>query len=122
MGRWVMTITLTGAALGLPAADSVYHAEIQKWREQREARLKAEDGWLAVAGLFWLDEGANRFGSGPGNSIALPANAAPPAAGTVVPRQGNETARAEPGGAVAPARKPNPATPQPSHESGPRPE
>src|SRR3989454_12358905 len=122
MGRLVMMVTLISAVLATPGPDPGYRAEIEKWRQQREARLKAEDGWLAVAGLFWLDEGANRFGSGPGNSIALPANAAPPAAGTFELRQGNETARAEPGGAVAPARKPNPATPQPSHESGPRPE
>src|SRR3989442_10013846 len=96
MGRWVMTITLTGAALSLPAADSVYHAEIQKWREQREARLKAEDGWLAVAGLFWLDEGVNRFGSGPGNAIALPAGTAPPVAGAFELRQGKVSVRIEP--------------------------
>lgn len=38
-----------------------------------EARLKGDDGWLAVAGLFWLQEGDTRFGSDPKLPIVLPA-------------------------------------------------
>jgi uncharacterized protein (DUF1684 family) len=30
-----------------------------EWRANYEASLKAPDGWLSVAGLFWLHEGAN---------------------------------------------------------------
>jgi uncharacterized protein len=30
-----------------------------EWRAKYEAGLKAPDGWLSVAGLFWLHEGAN---------------------------------------------------------------
>src|ERR1700694_3578371 len=103
MGRLVMTITLMVAGLALPVADPVYRGEIEKWRQQREARLKAEDGWLAVAGLFWLDEGGNRFGSGPGNSIALPAGAAPPVAGTFELRQGKLRVRGGAGGGATAA-------------------
>ena len=73
MGRLVTILTLASALLANPAADPAYRAGIEKWRQQREARLKAEDGWLAVAGLFWLEEGANRFGSGSDNAIVLPA-------------------------------------------------
>lgn len=36
-----------------------------------EASLRAEDGWLSVAGLFWLHEGENRFGSDPLDDIVL---------------------------------------------------
>jgi uncharacterized protein (DUF1684 family) len=43
-----------------PAADVTTHrAEIAKWQEQRATRLKAEDGWLSLIGLFWLNEGDN---------------------------------------------------------------
>src|SRR5712692_4757318 len=119
MGRWVMTITLTGAALSPPAADSAYHAENQKWRQQLEARLEAEDGWLAVAGLFWLDEGLNRFGSGPGNSIALPSGAAPPVAGALELRQGKVSVRVEPGVTVTAAGKPVTAMELRSDDPGP---
>jgi uncharacterized protein (DUF1684 family) len=64
---------LAGVAL-LAAAD--YQAEIAKWHSQREERLKGEGGWLSVAGLFWLHEGANPFGKDPGNEIVLPDGAA----------------------------------------------
>ena len=43
-----------------PAADA-YPAQIDEWRRQREAALKADGGWLTVTGLFWLNEGENRF-------------------------------------------------------------
>jgi len=106
MGRLVMTITLLASGMALPAAGPAYRAEIEKWRQQREARLEAEDGWLAVAGLFWLDEGVNLFGSGPGNSIVLPAGAAPPVAGAFELREGKVSVRVEPGVAVTAAGKP----------------
>ena len=53
-------------------ADMSYQASIEQWRAQREARLKSDDGWLSVAGLFWLKEGANTIGSDSSNSIVLP--------------------------------------------------
>lgn len=60
----------------LPAASllavSVYETEIADWRRAREEALRAESGWLTVAGLFWLREGANRFGQDPSNDIVLP--------------------------------------------------
>jgi hypothetical protein len=34
-----------------------YRGGIAKFRAEREAELKAEDGWLSVPGLFWLKEG-----------------------------------------------------------------
>jgi len=49
-----------------------YQSEIEEWRRARETRLRAEDGWLSVAGLFWLHEGVNPFGTGKDNEIVLP--------------------------------------------------
>jgi uncharacterized protein (DUF1684 family) len=54
-----------------------YSTSIESWRKQREERLKAPDGWLAVAGLFWLKEGENRAGSDPSCEVLLPAGRAP---------------------------------------------
>ncbi len=118
MGRLVM-ITLLASGLAPPAAGPAYRAEIEGWRRQREARLEAEDGWLAVAGLFWLDEGLNRFGSGPGNSIALPSGAAPPVAGALELRQGKVSVRVEPGVTVTAAGKPVTAMELRSDDPGP---
>jgi uncharacterized protein (DUF1684 family) len=42
-----------------------------EWREKREAALKADNGWLTVAGLFWLKEGDNTIGSERTNDIVL---------------------------------------------------
>lgn len=53
--------------------DVPYNSTVEKWREAYETRLKSEDGWLSVAGLFWLHEGENSFGSAPGNDVVLPA-------------------------------------------------
>jgi len=36
-----------------------HRAEIEQWQSRRAERLKAEDGWLSLVGLFWLDEGQN---------------------------------------------------------------
>ncbi len=79
-----------------PALAADYGADIQAWREQREARLKADGGWLTVAGLFWLKEGENRFGSDPANDIVLPASA-PARAGVFELRQGQTRFRLESG-------------------------
>lgn len=59
-----------------------YLARNEKWRAQREARLRADGGWLTVAGLYWLEEGANRFGTGEDNTIRLPEGSAPSECGS----------------------------------------
>ena len=58
-----------------------YEQEILKWRQAYEADLKKDNGWLTLAGLFWLKDGDNSFGSGLGNDIVLPPSA-PETAGT----------------------------------------
>lgn len=45
---------------------------LQAWRHAEEAELRADDGWLTVIGLFWLDEGDNPVGSSPDAVVALP--------------------------------------------------
>lgn len=54
------------------AQDSEYIQEIQAWHAQREARLKQADGWLSLAGLYWLKDGENTFGADATNDIRLP--------------------------------------------------
>ncbi len=67
------------------------------WREQRVAALKADGGWLTVAGLFWLHDGPNTFGTDAANDIVLPAGPATPASSnstrdTCASREGLPTA------------------------------
>ena len=75
-----MVRLIVAAVLVAPlfAADPMpYSASIETWRKAREERLKANDGWLTVAGLFWLKEGENRCGTDPSFEIPLPAGRAP---------------------------------------------
>lgn len=84
-------INWAAGILLLFAADPEYVARIEKFRADREAALKAEDGWLSVAGLFWLKDGANRVGSAPGSEVLLPADASPARAGVFTLRGGAVT-------------------------------
>jgi hypothetical protein len=72
----------------LARAADPYTASIEAWRHDREAKLKAPDGWLAVAGLFWLKEGENRAGTDPAYEIVLPAGRAPARIGVFDLRNG----------------------------------
>lgn len=64
------------------ASDTKYTQEIQKWRQERLKRLKADDGWPTLAGLYWLKEGENRVGSSESLPVVLPSSA-PKLAGTL---------------------------------------
>jgi uncharacterized protein len=54
------------------AASPAYRGEIMKWRKERDAALRVPDGWLTLAGLFWLKDGANTVGAEKSNAIVLP--------------------------------------------------
>jgi uncharacterized protein (DUF1684 family) len=90
----VLALALAGAA---PAPG--YRETIEGWRAAREKKLRAEDGWLAVAGLFWLRDGEHRLGTAAGNDIVLPAGAAPARAGRLSVRNGSVTFHPPDGGA-----------------------
>ena len=89
-------LVIVGLVAGLAAsarADEAYRAEVEKWRKDREARLVADGGWLTVAGLFWLKEGPNRFGTDASADIVLPEGSAPAHAGTFVYEKGKTALR-----------------------------
>jgi hypothetical protein len=67
----VMGFGIVGTGAAVSAAND-YAEEIEAWRADREARLKADDGWLTVSALFFLPEGESRFGSSPRNDLVLP--------------------------------------------------
>jgi len=77
--------------------DHAYHDQIQKWRDDYEAALKQDDGWLTVAGLFWLKKGDNGFGTGLANEILLPQGSAPEFAGSFIFRDEKTRLLAKPG-------------------------
>src|SRR4051794_13533003 len=90
---------MSNAARPAPAADAgaAYVREIETWRTLRLGRLTSDEGWLVVAGLFWLKEGANRFGSAPDDEVALPGHSAPAHAGVLRLAGGKVTVELAPG-------------------------
>jgi len=78
LSRWSCFLL---AAVLMAASEPGYQSQIVNWRRNYETGLKKDNGWLTVAGLFWLKEGQNRFGSAAGPEIPLPAGA-PPQAGS----------------------------------------
>ena len=87
-----------------PATEATYADSMAVLRARREERLRSPEGWLAVAGLFFLEPGPNAFGSDPGNPVTLPEGVGPAEAGTFVLEKGPDgprvTVKVAPGAAV----------------------
>jgi len=60
------------AASAAYAQDAGWQQEITTWRAQHAVELQKPDGWLALAGLAWLEPGDNSFGAAKDNKIHLP--------------------------------------------------
>ena len=58
-------------------ANKTYHQTINDWRAERDKSIREENGWLSLAGLFWLKPGKNYFGSGAKCEIQLPERTPP---------------------------------------------
>ncbi|HXO22494.1 MAG TPA: DUF1684 domain-containing protein [Thermoanaerobaculia bacterium] len=114
--RALLAFVLLFAAIGpgLPAAaaapagadTAAYRESIAAWHRERIADLKNQDGWLTLVGLFWLQEGENRFGSGVANRVIFPAGKAPELAGTLVLHGKEVSVQVAPGVAVTADGKP----------------
>jgi hypothetical protein len=59
-----------------------YTENIEAWRAQMDENLQAPYSWLALFGLFWLQEGENPLSSASGATVRLPPRA-PQAAGSL---------------------------------------
>lgn len=84
MKRSMVVVLLLLAACGKqaeapspePQSAATHQSEIRQWQQDRARRLRSEDSWLSLVGLFWLVDGDNRFGSDRGkNSVVMPAKA-----------------------------------------------
>ncbi len=67
-----------GAALAQAAGEEAEDERVREVLEQRRERLEAltqSDGWLTLAGLFWLEKEASTCGSDPESDVVLPAPA-----------------------------------------------
>jgi len=67
--------TDTAASERSTSADQAYRREIDEWHAERIERLKREDGWLSLVGLYPLAEGDNTVGSSEASQVRLPESA-----------------------------------------------
>lgn len=77
--------------------DVKYIQEIKDWHNKRIDNLKKENGWLNLTGLFWLNEGVNKFGSDKTNDIIFPEGKAPAFIGTLTLKDSVVTLRVNKG-------------------------
>jgi uncharacterized protein len=65
-----------------------YKNELDRWHQKRIEDLRSPDGWLNLAGLFWLKEGISTFGSDDNNDIVFPKDKIPAKAGLFLLQNG----------------------------------
>ena len=53
-------------------ANNTYRQSINEWRNERNETIRKENGWLSLAGLYWLKLGKSQLGSDPKSEIMLP--------------------------------------------------
>jgi uncharacterized protein len=53
-------------------ANTSYQQSINEWREERNESIRKENGWLSLAGLYWLKLGKNQLGSDVKCEVQLP--------------------------------------------------
>jgi len=96
-GFLAFTATIFVALYLAACSSGQYKTEIDTWRADHEADLKKDDGWLTVAGLFWLKEGLNTIGKGDAYDIALTNNFKASKFGEIEFKDGKATLKVEPG-------------------------
>ena len=105
----LLTAVFFSGACRKPAAsfdEAAHKKEIEKWQSDRLAGLKKEDGWLTLVGLFWLNEGENKFGSDSSNVVVLPKERAPGLAGWLTLEHGRVRLKTSPGVEITSGGKP----------------
>lgn len=89
MKKWIGSLVFAVVVFSSVFTQTTFQTETKKWREKRETELKSDDGWLTVAGLFWLKEGITSIGTDPKLvDVSLPANSAPAKVGTLELKNG----------------------------------
>ena len=102
----LLAVTLILALPATTRASDGFETAFEHWRSDRIARLKGPEGWLNLAGLYWLGEGANSFGAAASNDLVAPKGTAPEKLGEFLVDAGAITFQAAPGAAVLHDGKP----------------
>ena len=77
-----------------------YKDEVKSWDVSRISSLKAANGWVNLAGLFWLKPGANAFGADTTNELVFKHEQFPKQLGTFMLQDGEVVWQTNPGNDV----------------------
>lgn len=95
----MVLVGLASTAIGQTPGSKQYSTDLAQWRKAQEHDLTRDEGWLSVAGLFWLKEGDCTIGSSEACAVRLP-ESAPAEVGTLT-REGNHVTLTTKVGVVA---------------------
>ena len=96
--RFLALPLLLVAACATPApVDPGWPQSLVEWRARAEKNLRANNGWLTLAGRYVMKPGANTFGTGPANDIVFPNGLGPERMGTITIAGGKVTLTMAPG-------------------------
>jgi len=78
-------------------AEADWKDALAAWRERADKGLRADNGWLTLAGRYVMKPGVNTFGTGSGNDIVFPKGSGPERIGTITIAGGSVTLKLAPG-------------------------
>jgi uncharacterized protein (DUF1684 family) len=90
-------VTATMADDLMQMSDEEFRDAVLEWREGRLQRLTSPTGYLALAGILWLENGEYTVGSGEDDDLVLRQDVAPAHAATIHYHDGIATVKASPG-------------------------
>ena len=71
-----------------------YQKQFETWQESRMESLTNPTGWMRLAGMYWLEDGENSFGTGDQADIKFPEGTLPTYAGEFMLADGKVTLQA----------------------------
>jgi uncharacterized protein (DUF1684 family) len=80
-----------------PLDKAAYKDEVVQWRKNAEQRLRADNGWLTLAGRFVMKQDENRFGTAADNDIVFPEGTGPAHIGSLFVEPGKITLKTSDG-------------------------
>lgn len=84
----LLAAACTRSDLGQAPVPNNYFEELEEWKADRMESLTNPTGWMRLAGMYFLEEGENTFGSGEDVDIQFPEGTIPEYAGTIVLQNG----------------------------------
>lgn len=105
----IFVIAFTGCnqnKLGQAPLPENYQEELEAWKADRLESLTNPTGWMRLAGMYWLEEGKNSFGSNRNADIKFPEGTIPDIAGTITKKDSLVTMQVADGVAITHSEEP----------------